>query len=723
MLVQADAADNSSALVAAAVPLAAVLVRSRLADRGRVGDALIVAGFALAFLPLPVAGVTGGTGLVFRVLAGLRNVGLVAAVFSNRLRAVRTAVLTSTALVMISFSLGNGWGMLGVTVLFAAVGVAWLVMTCWRDFAERMPPAAVGPAPWSWALLLGLLGGFSFFIGVLFYPAGASRLMQQYVGQDTLAELRARARGHVRQLANRRQFGNLADEKYGAASDKALEQGTQHEEGPGAGSTGQFPLVRQSRPAPLSGQERVLFRMKERGAGHVPMVTYSRLEDMVWWDEPASRHTQIAAEIVENRSWRSVFDPFNFSLDPDAQEMEDAQTEGGSAVERSRRGLAKLTAALQGGGRVISPQRTPLDLRRLQQLLNGPAGSVHPDYLLTPYDYAVIRRQLLRDYGQKGIERFESSLTFRRRVLEGYLATGRRHPEAVLPADLRALVESWVGDRPRGWEQIDALIQGLRSHVRHDPEATVPPSQADPIRYFLVESRRGPDYLFASAATVLLRHLGYPSRMVGGFYVRPGDYRLLSDSTPMTAGDLHYWTQVNVPNGLWINLEPTPGYEPTRPTYTVSERLAQMTGEVWSRWPPLLAGVVLVVGGVVLRRRLAERMATLGWRLRSGQSAGRLVRTTWRLIERRARTAGRQRGPGVTLPAWSAAVEAGAPKLGPPLATLADVADWITHAPPATLARLSRPETEIRAACHCAVRNCTVGALRQALSRHDPTRR
>src|SRR6516164_5555602 len=119
MLVQADAADNSSALVAAAVPLAAVLVRSRLADRGRVGDALIVAGFALAFLPLPVAGVTGGTGLVFRVLAGLRNVGLVAAVFSNRLRAVRTAVLTSTALVMISFSLGNGWGMLGVTVLFA----------------------------------------------------------------------------------------------------------------------------------------------------------------------------------------------------------------------------------------------------------------------------------------------------------------------------------------------------------------------------------------------------------------------------------------------------------------------------------------------------------------------------------------------------------------------------------------------------------------------------
>jgi hypothetical protein len=735
MLVQAGAADRLSVAVAGAVLLGACLIRPRLAEHGSSCDILLAGCFALAFLPPPLGGVTGGTIVTFRVLVGLRNVALAAAVLGNRPRAVRIAALTSTVLVLIGFSLGSGLPLLVVAVLYAGAGVAWLVMTCWREFAERLPSSpAPARAPWSWALSLGLLGGISFLAGVLFYPAEAQGLLQRFAGKDSAAEARKKARAYARQPANRQMLGTLANEKYGAADPNAIpEAAPEARPGPasGAGAGGplvkRFPLVRQPREDRPAGQRmgRVLFQIKERGAGHVPMVTYSRLEGAAWELEWAGRRSQVSAEIAEDRSWRSVLEPFDFYLDPDAPDLADASADraGEDVVERSRRALSKFAIALQGGGRMLSPERTPLDRSTLEQSLAGPAADLHPDYILTPYDYSAIRRQLLRKHGDEGVRRFESSLPFRAAVLRRYLAERRRHPRAALPSELRTLLDSWVGNRPRGWGQIDAVIQGLRAHARHDPETLVPAGEKDPIRYFLLVSRRGPDYLFATAATILLRHLDYPSRMVGGFYVRPGDYRLLTGSTPVTARDLHYWTQVYASRGLWINLEPTPGYEPSRPAYTLVERLSQAAGAVWQwlrrRWPVVLAVVVFVVAGLALRRRLAERLATLWWWLRRRQAVGRLVRATWRLIERRARTAGQPRPPGVTLPAWSVAVGVDALALGPPLAALAEIADWITHAPTEAvsyqLSALSQKEEEIRTTCRRAVRHCTIGALRPRL--------
>ena len=105
------------------------------------------------------------------------------------------------------------------------------------------------------------------------------------------------------------------------------------------------------------------------------------------------------------------------------------------------------------------------------------------------------------------------------------------------------------------------MIEGLRGYCAHDPEITVPLDTPDTVRWFLMESRRGPDYLFASSAAVLLRSLGYPSRMIGGYYARPENYNRLTGRTAVTAGDVHYWTQTRLADGTWVNLEPTPGYE------------------------------------------------------------------------------------------------------------------------------------------------------------------
>ena len=104
---------------------------------------------------------------------------------------------------------------------------------------------------------------------------------------------------------------------------------------------------------------------------------------------------------------------------------------------------------------------------------------------------------------------------------------GSRAPAAhtTVPTNLRsevlALAHRWAGGHPRGWTQIAAIIQHLRMEYVHDRFAHTPEGCDDPLGYFLIHAQRGPDYQFASAAAVLLRVLGYATRLVCGFYVAP----------------------------------------------------------------------------------------------------------------------------------------------------------------------------------------------------------
>ena len=78
-----------------------------------------------------------------------------------------------------------------------------------------------------------------------------------------------------------------------------------------------------------------------------------------------------------------------------------------------------------------------------------------------------------------------------------------------------------IAGLPTGWCQVEAVVAAIREGYSHDRSATVPPGCADVVADFLLRSHRGPDYLFASAAAVLLRSLGYPTRVVSGLYAAP----------------------------------------------------------------------------------------------------------------------------------------------------------------------------------------------------------
>ncbi len=729
---QAHAVAGPAPVALGLVVLVALGARSALARAGAWGrgwpvDAVMAATLAFAFVPAPdLTGVSGGAGVEYRLLAGLRNLALVGAVFGDRPRAARTAVGSALAVMLFAFSLGKGWPVFLTATLFAAVGVAWLALGHWREFAAHLPADAPRRPPLGRVALLGLIGGLSFVAGVLLYPAGTRGWLEQMVAPETAEQPELAAARQTLQDANRKEVEELAAAKYGAPASAAA--GATGQTGTADGKSGApdgklpagaqqktFPLARALQPADAADPDRALFQLQERGPRHVPLVSYDQFDGAAWRDfSPPFARRQVSTEVGADRSWVEEIEPLEFSLAGGS-----GPGGAGPAAEDVRDALDQLALASRGGGRVVAPKLKSVNRDRvLRQLSRAGEGEGAPDYLVTPYDREQIRRRLANDpdLGPRAAAEFDTSREFRDAVIRKVLAD--RGASAGLPPEVGKLVEEWTADRPRGWPQIDALVQGLRRHARHDPAAVVAPTDPDPLRSFLVEERRGTDFMFATAAAVLLRHLGYPTRLVGGFYARPDEYSRLTGTTAVRAGDVHYWTQVQTPDGGWVNVEPTPGYEPAAPVYTARERAERAAGDVWRAvrryWPVGLAVGLAVVSGWAFRRRIAERLATVWWHLRAGRAADRLVPSTWRLLDRRAAVAGAARRPGTTLAAFADRVTAAAPEPGDRLAALAALTDRLTHAPGTPAERFDRSESEVRTACRRAVRDWTVAAFRRA---------
>jgi transglutaminase-like putative cysteine protease len=279
------------------------------------------------------------------------------------------------------------------------------------------------------------------------------------------------------------------------------------------------------------------------------------------------------------------------------------------------------------------------------------------------------------------------------------------------------LAHAWAVGQPPGWAQVQAVVAGLRGRCIHDRRATVPEDCPDVVACFLFTSRRGPDYLFASAAAVMLRALGYPTRVVSGFYTSPQRYDESSRHTAVLGADVHFWAEVLVDPSTWVAVEPTPGYELAPPAFSWGERLAE-TLQASGGWLLDHRGLgVVALAGVVLtarfRRELLDRLATLGWALAPAASWRGRVLDTLKLLERRARWAGRPRPAGSTPARWYRRAATGA--AGPDrdsIEKLLDLADWALYAPAQLDANLPYAQGEVRAACRRAVRAWSLSRFR-----------
>jgi transglutaminase-like putative cysteine protease len=122
--------------------------------------------------------------------------------------------------------------------------------------------------------------------------------------------------------------------------------------------------------------------------------------------------------------------------------------------------------------------------------------------------------------------------------------------------------------------KINFIHNWLRDNCEYNINVGEIPSDKDFALYFLNENREGFCQHFATAATLLCRAAGIPSRYVTGFIVAPADY-----ATPAPDGSVivkdsraHAWTEVYVNGYGWMPLDFTSGYSNVRTSLTAAQK-------------------------------------------------------------------------------------------------------------------------------------------------------
>jgi len=156
------------------------------------------------------------------------------------------------------------------------------------------------------------------------------------------------------------------------------------------------------------------------------------------------------------------------------------------------------------------------------------------------------------------------------RLLGGRYAIPADAPDArylqldpALPARVRELAESVAADGADAWHKALALETHLRSHYAFSYETVLPFQHRTPLDAFLFETRRGHCEFFATAMAVMLREIGIPARLAGGYSL--GERNPLTGYYEVRALDGHAWVEAWFADRGWVMFEPTPFYAAPAP--------------------------------------------------------------------------------------------------------------------------------------------------------------
>jgi transglutaminase-like putative cysteine protease len=129
-----------------------------------------------------------------------------------------------------------------------------------------------------------------------------------------------------------------------------------------------------------------------------------------------------------------------------------------------------------------------------------------------------------------------------------------------LPEETRARAQAWLdshipADTGSKWETAQLICDLVSQSARYDLSTQRMPIGEDFAMWFLEESETGYCVHYASAAAVLLRAAGIPSRYVSGFVVNA----VAGEQVTVYQKNSHAWVEVFIEGCGWVMLEPTPG--------------------------------------------------------------------------------------------------------------------------------------------------------------------
>jgi hypothetical protein len=721
----------------AVLVVVALGVQRALRHRDRAWSWALVGLLGLFVLPFGVEGVRlvvagHARPLELVLLALLRNLGLGLAVLSLRAVFGRMAALVSLFLVLVGCSMAEGVVAAGILAAYAVGGCVWLMGVYWRGL--HLAGSGAGRRRYPLAMVAGLLGlvavvmvvgptRAAMTLGALFPSSGGSwgdnpdaRSGVNDGDQEVSASRNPQSIGFtdsdIYLDTDRPSLYDAFNDVYGepvkpkrrermvAMSNPDIrEQEERPAENLRAGRS--FAALRRPsrepsrRPGERTAQ--ALAYLKGRTPLHLGLAAYDRFDGTHWHEQPHCRWTCPLELQDVARPWFRIVLPvapvFGATV---SHQVKVGTLDTGSlpapghlarfrvgAVNQadffgwSHEGMIRMRDRTIPAGTVVETEARTVDPRRLRRVV-------------FPREEVSAGRVTLR-HG-------------------GYALDGR----------VEAMARRWGEGLPRGWEQVEAVVGALRRHAQHDRGVVVPADCDDVVAHFLLGSRRGPDYQFATAAAVLLDALGYRTRLVSGLYAAPERYDARTQHTPLRSDDVHVWTEVCLPSGTWVGIEPTPGYAMAGPALSVWESLLAVLDDVlrWAGRHGVWLGLVAVLGVVLAwhRREVLDCLAMLWWRLGVGGSSRECVVRTLRLVEWRARWAGWPRPPGKTPRRWYGPLAVAVPERGGDLEALLRLAEWGLYAP----ADQEAPGVGVGAGCDAmstcmsVARGWTLRRLRQA---------
>lgn len=284
----------------------------------------------------------------------------------------------------------------------------------------------------------------------------------------------------------------------------------------------------------------------------------------------------------------------------------------------------------------------------------------------------------------------------------------RSTEEQEIDPQVITLAKQWSAGATSDWQVVQQVVTRIRQQAQLDANHRMDETTADVVRAFLVEDRRGPDYLFAISTAVILQHLGFETRVVSGFYARPDRYDPITRRTAVAPEDLHFWTEVRERRGSWITVDPSPGYE-------VLYEATSWRTVVWSmvlrccqritEFPLVAIGLALAIALFFRERSLiANWIRWLRWYVFFGMHPRRQVVATLRLLETTLSISNEAaRGAGTPIGHWLRGLAT--PKGVRPQQV--DAFDRITRwALYTTDSESAYPESEIRIVCRDMARWC-----------------
>ncbi len=124
-------------------------------------------------------------------------------------------------------------------------------------------------------------------------------------------------------------------------------------------------------------------------------------------------------------------------------------------------------------------------------------------------------------------------------------------------AGIQAIAEQWTAGAANDYERILAIQDHLNDDSVFTYDTDVPArGDSFTILQFLTETKRGFCQQFASAMAIMLRTLGFPTRIAEGY--TPGERDPNTGAWHVTTEELHAWVEVEFPTYGWLAFEPTP---------------------------------------------------------------------------------------------------------------------------------------------------------------------